>query len=450
MAEHGPTMRLAQRLTGTHYQELPPQVVELAKQCIIDFIGVTIAGADEPLVQLLRTDQAETGGQAQATLIGGGGRVSADQAALINGSSGHAHDYDDVNSAMFGHPTIPVAPAAMALAEYLEKSGLDLIQAFAKGVDAECLAGRFIGPSHYGRGWHATGTLGALGAAAASASLYSLSAEATAQAIGIAATQAAGLKSQFGTMCKPLHAGHAAATGLVSARLASRGFTSRTDMLETEQGLAATQSDAPNPEAFARSLSEETFLTGTCFKYHAACYLTHSSIEAMRELIAQHHLGPEDVRGIEITVNQGHFGVCNIQSPSTGLEAKFSLKFTAAMVLAGIDTSSIDVFTDQLTQRKDLIDISNRVKVIAWPEPRAETRVVVETAYGALSSEKNVGIPSTDLPGQRRKLEAKFHALVDPRLGAEAANEILAICDSLENVKSLNRLMQLLGGQMNV
>ncbi len=156
---------------------------------------------------------------------------------MINGAAGHAHDYDDVHMAMNGHPTVPVAPAVLALAEHHHKGAHALLAAFAAGVDTECIIGRYIGASHYAEGWHATGTLGSFGAAAAAANLLELDAEATARALGIAGTQAAGLKSQFGTMCKPLHAGHAAATGVQAARLAARGFTSRTDILEIPAGF---------------------------------------------------------------------------------------------------------------------------------------------------------------------------------------------------------------------
>jgi 2-methylcitrate dehydratase PrpD len=453
MAEDGALTRtLAGRLTSAHYATLPAGVDAIAKQCFLDFIGITLAGSEEPLTRILRDDQREAGGNQQATLIGGGGRVTAEQAALINGAAGHAHDYDDVHRAMYGHPTVPVAPAALALAEYLGRSGTEVLTAFAKGVDTECIVGRYMGPSHYATGWHATATLGALGAAAACASLLGLGEAATARALGIAATQAAGLKSQFGTMCKPLHAGHAAATGLVAARLAGRGFTGRDDMLETAQGFAATQSTSADPTAFDAALAEATFLPGICFKYHAACYLTHSSIEAARALVAQHGLQPGDIHAVEVTVDRGHFGVCNIEAPTTGLEAKFSLRFTTAMALAGVDTSSIAVYTDALTRRPDLVALRDRVTVKAWETPRPESRVRIETGRatesgsGTIKADANVAIPMTDVDAQWARLEAKFHALVDERLGVEAADRIVALCRNLDRELSLQPLLQLIGG----
>ena len=215
------TARLAARVASADYETIPAEAIEVSKQAILDFIGVTVAGMEEPLAAILRADAAEQGGNPQATIFATSERTSVQQAALINGSAGHAHDYDDVQSAMTGHPTVPVAPAVLALAEHQGFSGADVIKAFSTGVDTECIVARFAGNTHYLQGWHSTGTLGSFGAAAAAAVLMGLNEQQTARALGIAGTQAAGLKSQFGTMCKPLHAGHAAATGTQAASLAA-------------------------------------------------------------------------------------------------------------------------------------------------------------------------------------------------------------------------------------
>ncbi|MEE9253615.1 MAG: MmgE/PrpD family protein [Pseudomonadales bacterium] len=441
----GVTGAVARRVTNSRFSTLPEEAVTVTKQCLLDIIGVTLAGLSEPLSQILLEEAAEEGGNPQASILGSGRKASLTQAALVNGSAGHAHDYDDVNNAMGGHPTIPVAPAALALAEYGGASGEELINALATGIDAECLVGRYIGPSHYGAGWHATGTFGTFGAAAASAALMNLDADATARAFGIAGTQAAGLKSMFGTMCKPLHAGHAAATGLSAARLAARGFTARTDVLEAEQGFGATQSSSTSEERFRHALDVASFVPDTCFKYHAACYLTHSSIEAARALKAEHAIEPDDIESVEITVNEGHFGVCNIQEPSTGLEAKFSLRFTAAMALAGLDTASIDIYTDALTEQPELVALRDKTTVAAHAEPRAESRVAITTRDGrTLAREENVGIPLRDLELQWQKLETKFRTLVDPVLGSNTSEQLIAWCRELETHEDLSEFWSLL------
>jgi len=440
------TESIAARAAAYRFDDLPPAARTVAKQCLLDFIGVAIAARNEPLVDILRRDIAEAGGHPQASLIGLGARANAEQAALLNGAAGHAHDYDDVHLVMNGHPTVPVMPAVLALAEQHRKTGAELLAAFAAGLDAECLVGRYIGQSHYEDGWHATGTLGAFGAAAASANLLGLDTEATARALGIAGTQAAGLKSQFGTMVKPLHAGHAAATGLTAARLAARGFSSRTDLIETEQGFGATQSHSTDAARFTHGLGVASYVPDVCFKYHAACYLTHSAITATRQLVDAHGIHPDEVNAVTLTVPPGHFRVCNILRPSTGLEVKFSLRLTTAMALAGRDTAAIDAFTDALAHDPDLVRLRDRVTVVARDDGRRDTHVRIETDRGAFERELDVGIPSRDLDAQWTALARKFRALVAPRLGDNAAARIESICRDLESHSNLEDFFALVRG----
>ncbi len=442
---NSPTLQLAQRISSAIYANIPLPALEVGKQALMDFIGVTVAGMEEPLSQILIAEAEEAGGHPQATIIGSNSRANVQQAALINGSAGHAHDYDDVHINMGGHPTVPVAPVVFALGEHLDSSGSDLLTAFIAGVDVECILGRYAGPSHYAKGWHATGTLGTFGAAAAASVLRKLDTPTTAAALGIAGTQAAGLKSQFGTMCKPLHAGHAAATGVQAASLASREFSSRLDILEANQGFMSTQSESVSEERFSVALSNRAFAQNICFKYHAACYLTHSSIEAVSSLCNANLFAPGDIESVEIRVNAGHFDVCNIEKPATGLEAKFSLRFTAAMAMAGIDTSSISIFTDKLTQQPELIALADKVRVTAHTSPKPESVVTMTLLNGETHTEAvNVAIPMTDLNAQWEKLERKFHALVDSRLGSEVAHDLINYCKTLDEYDDLSEFYCLL------
>jgi 2-methylcitrate dehydratase PrpD len=440
-----PTLALAERVAGTEFDGIPANAREVAKQALLDFVGVTVAGIDEPLSRILREQAQDDGGHPHAQLIGTAERVSTTQAALINGSAGHAHDYDDVHTAMGGHPTVPVAPGVFALSEHLTRTGKDLVAAFCAGIDAECILGRYAGPTHYARGWHATGTLGSFGAAAAAARLYGLSVDDTAGALGIAGTQAAGLKAQFGTMCKPLHAGHAAATGVQAAALASKGFESRADILEANQGFMATQADSASEERFAKALEQTAYCQDICFKYHAACYLTHSSIEATNNLCASNAFDPHDIERIEIRVNPGHFDVCNIAEPHTGLQAKFSLRFTAAMALAGVDTSSIEIFTDELTRDPDLVAFRDKIQIVAHEQPNPDSIVTVATRTGEQFSDAvNVAIPMRDLDAQWDKLEQKFHAVADHVVGRARADELVGCIKVLEQHDDLGEFFNLL------
>jgi 2-methylcitrate dehydratase PrpD len=439
------TMRLAQRICGANYANMPSSAQLACKHALLDYIGVTIAGMEEPLARILRADAAEQGGHPQACVFATNERVATQQAALINGAAGHAHDYDDVQLAMSGHPTVPVAPVVFALAEQHHLSGAQLIAAFSAGVDAECIVSRYAGTSHYQQGWHATGTMGCFGAAAAAASMLGLDDIQTAKALGIAGTQAAGLKSQFGTMCKPFHAGHAAATGLQAANLAAKGFSSRTDILETQQGFLDTQSSSTDASKFEAAMQQPAYAQDICFKYHAACYMTHSAIEATRELCAQNAFDPNKIKHVEVAVDEGHLRVCNIVQPTSGLEAKFSLRFTVAMALAGVDTSSIDIFSDELTQDPQLISFRDRVSVVTHPSPDPATIVTITTDDGQqFQQATNVGIPMRDLDAQWQKLEHKFRSLVTPRLGLARTEKIIDLCRHLESQNNLIDLFNVL------
>src|SRR5712691_5338464 len=294
------TRTLAERAAAVSYEALPEPVRALARQCVLDYYGVALAGADDPLVAILLDEFLEAGGGEQAAIIGHPARLPVLAAALVNGAIGHALDYDDVNLAMPGHPSVAILPGLLALAEERRSSGREVIAAFVAGYETACRIGMALRPGHYNLGFHATGTVGVFGAAAACARLLGLDAAATAQALGIAGTQAAGLKSQFGTMCKPFHAGKAAQNGLLAARLAARGFSSRPDTIECGQGFAATHGPDFAPEAALATPPGGFHLFGNLFKYHAACYLTHAPIECGRQLREAHRLAPEQIARVTL------------------------------------------------------------------------------------------------------------------------------------------------------
>ncbi len=447
----GVTVALVRAVRQTRFDDLPPDVVFLAKQCFLDWLGVTLAGSGEPLARILRDEVAEEGGNAQATLVGTGERVTTAQAALVNGAASHALDFDDVVMAMSGHPTVPVAPGLLALAEQRGASGRDFIAAFVAGFEMECRAGALVMPGHYAAGWHATGTLGTFGSAAACAHLLGLDEEQWLHALGIAGAQAAGLKSMFGTMCKPLHAGKAAANGLLAATLAARGFTSNTQVFETPQGFGATQTTTLNPRRALAGLGQSHAIRGVLFKYHAACYGTHETIEGVLRLKERHGLQPADVRAIRLKVPPGNLSMCNIQEPRTALEGKFSLRFTAALALAGEGTGE-QAFTDVAVATPALVAVRDRVSVearTASGSPNgsgigAGTEVTLTLADGReLREFVNLDIPATDLDQQWRRLEAKFASLASPVVGEARARELVDVVTNLERATSMADVVRL-------
>ena len=438
------TRILAEKAVAITYDTLPEEVRELARQCVLDYFAVGLAGADDELARILLDETSEAGGAEQAAVIGHDARLPILSAALVNGAITHALDYDDVNLAMPGHPTVAILPALMALAEEKHASGKAVIAAFVAGYETCCRVGMTLRPGHYNRGFHATGTVGAFGAAAACAHLLGLDAEATGRALGIAGTQSAGLKSQFGTMCKPFHAGKAAQNGLLAARLAARGFSSRPDLIECDQGFAGTHAPEFKPE---KALSEPTHglhIFNNLFKYHAACYMTHAPIECGRQLREQ-GIAPADIAAIKLAAHFAIDRVCNIPAPTDGLEAKFSLRQTVAMALSGVDTAALGAYSVATATDPALMALRERVSFDFrqdYPEAGAEIEVELKDGRKA-SATFDAGIANPDIADQGRRLAAKFDALATPVVGAARARELREAVAGLDHLADVGVVAKL-------
>lgn len=443
----GLTLQVARHAVVAARRPLPAPVLLLAKQCVLDWVAVALAGSAEPVARLLRAQVVDDGSRRIASAVGGGIRVSTAQAALINGATGHAIDYDDANIGAQGHITAAVLPAALAIAQAHHASGLRMLQAFAAGYHAAGVVGHYVGREHYERGFHGTGTIGSFGAAVAAALLLELDVAGVARAMGIAGTQAAGLKAQFGTMCKPFHAGKAAENGVRAAQLAARGFTSCEDILEVAQGFGDATSPHCHPDAVSSTPPGGHHLFGTLFKYHASCYGTHSAIEAVATLRRKHALVPAQVHRVELRVERRADHMCNIAAPRTGLEAKFSLRFNAALALAGEDTSSPVTYTDRNTVRADLCKLRDLVTVRLMPEtwPDMMAEVVVETADGrVLKNSANSAVPCTNLALQGERLLRKFRMLATPVVGLDRTDSIVASVGKLDSMPDTEALMSMI------
>lgn len=440
----GFTAAVVERARRIAYGDLSDNVRTVAKQCLLDWFGVAIAGCREPLARTLIDQAKEEGSKPLTTVIGEGQKFSARQSALINGAMGHAIDFDDVNIAGHGHITAATAPAALAIAQASGAGGNELLTAFVAGYEASVMVGRYVGRLHYDHGFHATVTVGSFGAAMASALLMKLDNEACARALGIAGTQAAGLKSQFGTMCKPFHAGKANENGVVSAQLAARGFTSRPDILECVQGFAGVMSQGGDEAAGLAAARDGCHVTDNLFKFTAACYSTHGSVALMRQLQRDHGFSADQVRRVRLRVEPAADRICNIPKPRTGLEAKFSLKFNAALALRGINTADPNTYADAITGREDLCALRDRVVVQPMPQGWSVTvtEADIELDDGRIvSGRHDTGTPATDLKEQGDRLLQKFMALTEPIVGEGAARQLARSINEIESVSHMGDLM---------
>jgi 2-methylcitrate dehydratase PrpD len=415
-----------------------------ARHCLLDWAAVTVAGSREPLAGMLIEEFGSRNGP--CTLVASGCRAAPHDAALVNGTLGHALDYDDVHFAMHGHPTVPVAPVVLALGEALDKPGRAVLDAFVAGYEVECAIGAMAGYGHYDKGFHATGTIGTFGAAAAAAHLMGLDAGQTAHALGMAAAQAAGLKSMFGTMTKPFHAGKAAMNGLIAARLAARGFTASTEGIEASQGFADTQAPGFAPAPVRPDPGAPFAVEGNLFKYHAACYLTHSTIEAIRSLRERHGIGLDDLAAMTLHGEAALLQVCNIARPRTGLEVKFSIRHLAALALDGADTADLGLYTEATAQDPRLGTARGKITFEPREFPnRSAAAVALTTTDGrTLEAEADVGIPAVDPEAQWLKLVSKARSIATPVIGAERVAGVIGAVERLDEAESVRPLLRLL------
>ncbi len=359
-------------------REVLGDVKELARLSLFDWMVVSHAGVDEPVSRILREFIQAEGGAPVATLIGGG-KAPARAAALVNGATSHALDYDDTHFGHVGHLSVAIMPAALAAAEEEGASLGRLLTAFTLGAEAACRFGAALGRAHYVRGFHQTATSGAVGAAVAAGRIYGLSAEEMRNALSLIGTRASGLISQFGTMGKPYNAGIAASNGIEAAQLARRGFVAADDGLAGPQGFLATCSDAPEVDAALQEPPPRKFLfAANKFKLHACCHGLHAMIEGLQGALERGNITSGEIEGIRIRTNPRWLNVCDIKAPRSGLEVKFSYAWLAGMVAHGVDTADRNSYSDAAANDALLHAFAERVIVESAPElsdTQAEGRI---------------------------------------------------------------------------
>lgn len=380
---------------------------------------------------------------AQATVLGRSEKLDMCNAALVNGITSHTFDFDDTHLKTIIHPAGPVASSVLALAEHLGLSGRDVLDALVLGIDVACRLGNTMYPDHYDRGWHITGSTGMLGAAAGCARLLRLSAGQTAMALGIAASQPVGLREQFGTMTKAFHIGAAARAGLMSALLASQGFTASSKALEAPRGLIQVVSDKRAWNEMTDELGSRFEISFNTYKPFACGIVIHPSIDACVQL-RERGVTPDQLDRIELRVHALVLELTGNKEPQDGLQGKFSVYHACAAGLiygrAGVEAFSDKVVRDPLvveTRRKVQAEVDNSIDeaaahASAFLKNGERVDIHVEHAIGSLQK------PLTDL-----QLQAKFNALVVPILGQARADEITHICwqlGTLADVRALTTL----------
>ena len=414
-------------------QNFNDEMIFFSKMSMIDWCGVAYAAKEEPVSKIVTKLIEEEQTKGQSKLISNGQEVSAKSAAFVNGTIGHALDYDDTHFLFTGHPTASAFPTALALGEELGSSIDEIMLAYMCGVEISTRLGHILGYSHYNKGFHQTATSGAFGATLVASKLLKLNAQQIENALGIVSTRASGLKSQFGTMGKPFHAGIAASNGIEAAKLSKLGFVSCENGIECNQGFLKTHAwDGTIPEAAINGLGKDFLFPEIKYKFHACCHGLHAFLEALDELKTKNNFNPDSIEKISIQTQPSWLQVCNIDSPKTGLEAKFSYRLTAAMSLHGVDTGRLDSYNDEICFDEKIVKTRNKVEVIP-NDQMTNTEALIELKDGS-EIYKN----SHDLNNkiENELLEKKILTKSSSLLSDKLSNEIFNVLNSPEKYQA--------------
>ncbi|MBI4519346.1 MAG: MmgE/PrpD family protein [Gemmatimonadetes bacterium] len=449
-------------VTAARIDQFPAEAIHLAQRCLIDGLGVILAGSTTPGSAVLRDYIREQASRPEATVFARDGlHTSAALAALANGASGHAMDFDDTQLSttpdrLFGlltHPTLPPLVAGLALGERLGISGRDLLEAFLIGFEVECKIAEAIDPSHYKKGFHSSGTIGTFGATVSAARLLKLDRAATAHALGIASSFSSGIRVNFGTMTKPLHVGRAAFNGVTAAELAARGFTAGGDALDGPWGYFQIFGGGFDPARIVGVLGNPYAILdpGVSIKPYPCGCLGHPSMDAMLKLVVDHDIEPWQVRRIRLRAGSNILNPLRYRKATTELEAKFCPAFMLSSI-AIRRKAGIHEFTDEFVRSAPVQEMMERVETVLDSEIEAQgfeamrSIVEVELADGRLlvqrADERYRGGP--DNPFSRDDLHKKFHECGALVLPAERLSAVLARVESLTELRNVRELIQAL------
>jgi 2-methylcitrate dehydratase PrpD len=432
----GFTEDLARRAHSLRLETVPDAAIEVAKATLLDTIGVALAGRTERVVRIAEKFVRNDEQAGPSTIWGTPFRAGASRAAFVNGTASHALDYDDVCWAMNAHPSAVLWPAALAVGQLRGASGAEVLASYVAGFEAAADLGTVLGAAHYAAGFHPTSTIGTLSATVTAGHLMRLPLDGLRRALGVACSKAAGARINFGTDTKPLHAGFAAESGVAAARLAELGATARLDAVEGPMGLSALYAGtSPGSERRSFALLDP----GVELKPYPSCRFTHRIIDATLAIRERHASAP--VVSIDCVVDPFAPSVVIYPRPSNGLEAKFSMEYSAAV--AWLDGRvGVDAYADDRVNRDDVRDLCRRVTVATGSNDQETVRV---TFGDGSDDEQKVrdakGSPARPLT--ETELFAKFESCAAPLLGRRTVH-VAETVRKLESLRTIDELMSLL------
>lgn len=437
------TRELAAFVVGARLEDLPSDLVQQARRCTTDCLGVAIGAADEAAAGMLLGVVDALGGNPQCTVWTTDRRASVAYGPLVNGYLAHVLDFDDsyMPQITILHGNAPVVPAAMAVGEWLDAGGADYLLAFVLGFEVAARVALSAGRAHYDQNWHVTSTVGGFGAAAAAGKLLGLDEQQMTYAFGIAGAQAGGIGNAAGSMTKAFHAGRASMSGVTAALLAQRGFTSGDDFLTGRRGFHQVFHSDGNIEALVGDLGTRWELRRAAFKPYACGVVVHPILDAIIGLRDEHGLEASNVASIEVRANPVVLVPTGLTDPRTGLEGKFSVYHSAAVAL--IDgAAGPQQYTDARVFDEQVIALRERVRVATDSSlQKGEAHVSIQLADGRVVRRHVPHASGTaDNPMTDEQLGRKFRLLTEPVFGQERAEGILEKIERLDTLASISEL----------
>lgn len=436
------TKELASWIVSSRLQDIPPNVRQEARRALFNYVGCALGGSREDAVDIAIKALAPYFGKPTAGVLGRTERMDPLHASLMNGIGSHVLDFDDTTPKNYIHPTSPVASALFAYASTTPVTGADFMHAFVLGFEAESRIGNAVYPAHYDAGWHITGTAGVFGAAVAIAKLLDLPLQKMIWAIGLAATQAAGLREMFGSMGKAFHPGRSAQNGYAAALLAQAGFTSGEYGIEGPRGFAHVTAAKCDLGKVTEHLGSEFDLPVNTYKPFPCGIVIHPTIDACIQIHRERKLMPKDIQAVRLKVAPLVLDLCNKQRISRGLEGKFSVYHAAAIGLVR-GKAGIGEFTDETVNEPDVKRV-REMAVATADTGIAEDQATVEMtlANGERVTKHvehaigNLGRPMTD-----RELEEKFRDQASSILPANRLNDLIALSWKVDTLEDCRRLI---------
>lgn len=456
----GITQAAARFASETRADAVPEDVDIIARRCILDSVGLYFAGADAGSTAILRRQALHWGGLGESMLLGAGGaRVPAPMAARVMGTAGHAHDWDDTQVSkdpahvygLLTHPSIPCLTAALVMADRSGGvSGRDLLSTFAIAVEVTCKISEWLKPDHYLRGHHSSGTVGTFGATVAAGRVLGLDTSTMARALGIAASMAAGVRCNFGTMTKPLHVGRAAENGVTAALMAADGFTADETALDGRWGFSAVLAGGFSDEKLAQGFGTTWSLIepGISIKPYPSGILTHQSMDLARRLVIEHDIGPDQVESVEFYAGDNILKPIRYPIARTGLQAKFSMAALIALILT-YRRADAEHFEDPAITDPGFMQLQHRIKVHTDQAMNAQgfdlirSRMAITLKDGrqieGWADTRYRGGPQ--LPLSDDEVEEKFTICVGDKLPDDARARLTAMIWGIELVEDTRRLL---------